>query len=70
MADEGYIYVPASCAEATSTGCGVHVVLHGCEQTIADIGMAFVENAGYNRWADSNRLIVLYPQIQKDGRKF
>ena len=39
MADEGYIYVPASCAEATSTGCGVHVVLHGCEQTIA--GMTF-----------------------------
>jgi poly(3-hydroxybutyrate) depolymerase len=70
MADEGYIYVPASCAEAASTGCGLHVALHGCEQTIADIGMTFVENAGYNRWADTNRLIVLYPQIKKTEGSF
>ncbi len=24
--------------------------------------MAFVENAGYNAWADANNMIVLYPQ--------
>ncbi len=24
--------------------------------------MAFVENAGYNAWADTNNIIVLYPQ--------
>jgi len=25
-------------------------------------GMTYVRNAGYNRWADTNRIIVLYPQ--------
>jgi hypothetical protein len=24
----------------------------------------FVDGAGYNRWADSNRIVVLYPQVQ------
>ena len=68
MADTGYVFVPESCAAPDSAGCGLHVALHGCEQTIADIGMAFVENAGYNRWAETNRMIVLYPQIKStDG---
>jgi hypothetical protein len=30
----------------------------------AQIGRRFVDGAGYNRWADSNRIIVLYPQVQ------
>jgi poly(3-hydroxybutyrate) depolymerase len=25
-------------------------------------GKAFIEHAGYNRWADTNEIIVLYPQ--------
>ena len=67
MADHGYLYVPASCS-GSAPGCGLHLALHGCGQTIADIGKTFVEDAGYNRWADANRLIVLYPQIKKtDG---
>ena len=71
MADSGYVYVPASCIRSSSTpGCGLHVALHGCEQTIADIGMTFVEDAGYNRWADTNRLIVLYPQVKKTEGRF
>jgi hypothetical protein len=66
MADSGYVYVPASCTGSSSTpGCGLHVALHGCEQTIADIGMTFVEDAGYNRWADANRdaLSALFVEV-------
>jgi len=40
----------------------VHVAFHGCRQSAAQIGRRFVDGAGYNRWADSNRLLVLYPQ--------
>jgi hypothetical protein len=40
----------------------VHVVFHGCRQYAEKIGRAVVEHGGYNRWADTNRLIVLYPQ--------
>jgi poly(3-hydroxybutyrate) depolymerase len=27
------------------------------------IGTAFVVHAGYNEWADTNHLVVLYPQL-------
>jgi poly(3-hydroxybutyrate) depolymerase len=38
-------------------------VFHGCRQGAATLGERFVSEAGYNRWADTNRLIVLYPQV-------
>jgi hypothetical protein len=64
MADVGYAYVPKSCT-TTGARCAVHVALHGCRQTAAAIGRTFIEGAGYNRWADTNGIIVLYPQIGK-----
>ncbi len=60
LADTGYLYVPRDCED--SSGCRIHVALHGCQQTAAVIGDAFYRHAGYNRWADSNRIVVLYPQ--------
>jgi len=33
--------------------------------TLADIGTDFVENSGLNGWAESNNIIVLYPQAKK-----
>ena len=57
--ETGYVYVPNDCLHAR---CRVHVAFHGCRQSARDIGRRFVDGAGYNAWADSNRLIVLYPQ--------
>jgi poly(3-hydroxybutyrate) depolymerase len=62
MADEGYVYVPKACE---SQRCRVHVAFHGCRQTVEDIGEQFVREAGYNRWAEQNRLVILYPQAIK-----
>jgi poly(3-hydroxybutyrate) depolymerase len=59
LAETGYLYLPQDCA---SGGCRVHVAFHGCRQGADEIGERFVREAGYNRWADANRLIVLYPQ--------
>lgn len=59
LADEGYVFVPASCRGG---GCRIHVAFHGCRQSAKQIGTRFVESAGYNRWAETNRMIVLYPQ--------
>jgi poly(3-hydroxybutyrate) depolymerase len=65
MADSGYAYVPRVCEAAQ---CRVHVAFHGCRQSVETIGERFVREAGYNRWADTNRLIVLYPQtISRNG---
>lgn len=63
MAAQGFVYVPGSCR--TRPGCRVHVVFHGCSQAREVIGDAFAGQAGYNRWADANRLVILYPQTRK-----
>jgi poly(3-hydroxybutyrate) depolymerase len=60
MAREAFVYVPATCAEGQR--CRAHVAFHGCRQYAEKIGDAFYRNAGYNQWADSNGIIVLYPQ--------
>jgi Fibronectin type III domain len=60
--DKGFAYVPAAC-EAREP-CRVHVALHGCLQSYGNIGENFVRHAGYNEWADTNHIIVLYPQIK------
>jgi poly(3-hydroxybutyrate) depolymerase len=59
MAAEGFVYVPRACE---TDRCRVHVAFHGCRQGVDAVGERFVREAGYNRWADANRLIVLYPQ--------
>ena len=60
--DSGFVYVPQRCA---TERCRVHVAFHGCRQGAAEIGERFVREAGYNRWAEANGLIVLYPQAIK-----
>ncbi len=62
MGNEGYVYVPKECEGTTGPACRVHVVLHGCLQDANDVGREVVDKAGFNEWADTNRLIVLYPQ--------
>ena len=64
MADTGYLYVPPSCA-AKGTNCKVHVAIHGCKQSAESVGNQFYTDTGYNNWADSNKLLVLYPQVNK-----
>ncbi|HEX5393101.1 MAG TPA: hypothetical protein VFW68_07465 [Rhodocyclaceae bacterium] len=60
MANEGYLYVPSACASGRS--CRLHVAFHGCMQQSERIGSDFVDKAGFNEWADANRIVVLYPQ--------
>jgi poly(3-hydroxybutyrate) depolymerase len=59
MAQVGYVYVPPACESAR---CRIHVAFHGCRQYAEAVGERFVREAGYNRWAQANRIIVLYPQ--------
>ncbi len=60
MATTGWVYAPQACLAGVT--CRVHVVLHGCKQNTADVGQQYVRNTGYNRWADTNNIVVLYPQ--------
>jgi poly(3-hydroxybutyrate) depolymerase len=72
MDSSGWLYVPAACK--TGTRCRLHVALHGCEQGQDYLplhsppggglfyGETFVRHAGYARWAETNRIVVLFPQ--------
>lgn len=65
LADLGAIYVPETCADGGSTAamrCRVHIAYHGCAQNRDVVGDAFVRQTGFGRWADTNRIIVLFPQ--------
>ena len=57
--------MPAICSSGTT--CRVHVALHGCQQNVAAIGDRFIKNTGYTRWADTNRIVVLFPQTRVDS---
>ena len=61
MLPNALVYVPQACADGEA--CGVHVAFHGCQQSTAYVGDAFAAGAGYNEWAETNNLIVLYPQV-------
>jgi poly(3-hydroxybutyrate) depolymerase len=65
MASTGWAYVPSSCASGTQ--CKLHVALHGCQQSTDKIGDKFVKNTGYTRWADTNNIVVLFPQTKIDN---
>ena len=53
-------------AAPRATTCRVHIAFHGCKQNEALVGDAFTVGAGFNRWAETNGIVVLYPQAQ-DG---
>ena len=60
LAETGYLYVPDSCASGQQ--CRLHVSFHGCKQHAGNVGEAFVSGTGLNNYADSNNLVILYPQ--------
>jgi poly(3-hydroxybutyrate) depolymerase len=62
MSQYGYIYVPKSCETKT---CKVHLVFHGCLQGATEIGDEYYRTTGYNELADTNNIIVLYPQAKR-----
>lgn len=81
LAGLGYAYVPARCARqrhalmfgkvgamvegASNASCRLHVAYHGCHQGEEEINTTFVRHAGYNRWAEANQIVVLYPQARR-----
>lgn len=60
MSDAAFVYVPDQCF---AKSCKLHVVFHGCQQGISAIGKEYVEETGYNQIADTNDLVILYPQV-------
>jgi poly(3-hydroxybutyrate) depolymerase len=68
MADEAYAYVPQACSQGTA--CRVHVAFHGCKQSANVVGNDFYQKTSYNQWADTNNIVVLYPQVNASSIPF
>jgi hypothetical protein len=63
LADKGLIYLPSSCQ--TAAHCKIHVVFHGCRQTRTLVGDAFTHGTGFADWAETNEMIILFPQMER-----
>ncbi|MDY6994832.1 MAG: PHB depolymerase family esterase, partial [Pseudomonadota bacterium] len=61
MSSVAYAYVPQACEQEA---CKVHIVFHGCLQSAEQIGNDYYTTTGYNELADTNHIIVLYPQTE------
>lgn len=59
MAPTGSVFVPKACSQGER--CGFVLALHGCLQEAALVGDRWVTEAGINEWADTNKLVVVYP---------
>ena len=63
FAETGFAYVPKACSDAAE--CRLHIAFHGCRQGKEFVEDRFARMSGLNEWAESNRIIVLYPQVNK-----
>ncbi len=60
LADEGVAYIPDICRSGGH--CRVHAVFHGCNQSRAQVGNAVIRETGFANWAETNKIVVLFPQ--------
>jgi poly(3-hydroxybutyrate) depolymerase len=65
LAETGWMYLPEDCTTGATEACRLHVVFHGCKQGGSFVGDAFVRRAGYLEVAEGNRIVLLFPQIEK-----
>ncbi len=64
LSDTGAVYIPQACRQET---CRVHIAFHGCAQNEDAAGDSFIKKTGFSRWADTNRLIILFPQTKANA---
>ena len=62
LTDTGYLYVPSHCKNSQT--CHLHTVFHGCMQSTEFINDTYIKGAGYNEWAESNNIVIFYPQVK------
>lgn len=61
MDNTGMLYMPPACAAGQP--CSLVVALHGCQQGQFYIGNTFATRSNIDSYADTNNLVVLYPQV-------
>jgi poly(3-hydroxybutyrate) depolymerase len=59
-----YLFVPPACT-GDGQSCALHLVLHGCAQSAETVGTDFIEQSGYLPWAETNHIVLAFPQVEK-----
>ena len=70
MDESGFVYVPLACqnkdtntiTQQQQQHCYLHVHYHGCKQSTEVLGQTYIQHSGFANYADSNNLIILFPQ--------
>jgi poly(3-hydroxybutyrate) depolymerase len=62
LSETAYLFVPAAC-EGGESSCPLHLVLHGCAMSAANVGTGFIEQSGYLPWASGNGIVLAFPQV-------
>lgn len=65
LGENAYLFVPQNCKDNLT--CDIHISFHGCNQNAEAVKDEHAKNGGFNAWADTNNLIVLYPQTKKSA---
>jgi hypothetical protein len=64
IGDVGYVYIPTACQGGSAAFCRLHISFHGCQQNLELIGPKYAQHAGFNGYAETNNIIVLYPYVK------
>lgn len=77
LGTRGLVYVPRQCGAVSrisgssthslalnnaTARCHIHINFHGCTQQYDKIGTQYLSENGLNEWAESNNIVILYPQ--------
>ena len=62
MSETAYLFVPPDCVDGEQA-CALHLVLHGCAQSAVQVGTDFILQSGYLPWAETNNIVLAFPQV-------
>jgi hypothetical protein len=66
MDEVAFLYVPKTCASGAT--CRLHVFLHACAQSFYQRkDTLFADYSGHTRWAETNGIVILFPQTYADN---
>ncbi|CAE8640636.1 unnamed protein product [Polarella glacialis] len=68
LARWGLVYIPESCKQQGSNEtCDLFVSFHGCGFVFPGTFEYLVTQQHWNNWAETNRIVVLYPRLRSHG---
>jgi poly(3-hydroxybutyrate) depolymerase len=62
LSETAYLFIPPAC-NGGEDSCALHLVLHGCAQSAVQVGTDFIEQSGYLEWAETNNIVLAFPQV-------